>query len=352
MRRVFPFVVLLHLGNITIAQVSPYTGLAVVPPDSTGSYRLLIGGHFHGASSNTSGFPAATLLANIGTLNATNANVFLSTGDLFLRPDRDSVRYTTALFEELKLPLFNAPGNHDLEGSAYHSATRMPVMVPMGGDRIILLDTERDNSDVSGDQLQQIIDAEQAATEGHLRHLFIISHRPVWSEGEPKYGDLFRGNTRSLTGSNFKKDVLPVLQRIAQHANVYWISGSMAGRAPASIFFQEHEQGITFIQSAIRDELRDAVLIADVSKLPSSSGEGEGVRPPSVKWTGLSLTGQPLEPVQSYDAAWWKAHQGTAEPFAWRRIPYLIKKTVTNLNYWYGFGTAVLLLLLGWRIRR
>ncbi|MBP7155135.1 MAG: hypothetical protein KBA60_03940, partial [Flavobacteriales bacterium] len=185
-----------------------------------------------------------------------------------------------------------------------------------------------------------------------LRHLFIISHRPVWSEGEPKYGDLFRGNTRSLTGSNFKKDVLPVLQRIAQHANVYWISGSMAGRAPASIFFQEHEQGITFIQSAIRDELRDAVLIADVSKLPSSSGEGEGVRPPSVKWTGLSLTGQPLEPVQSYDAAWWKAHQGTAEPFAWRRIPYLIKKTVTNLNYWYGFGTAVLLLLLGWRIRR
>lgn len=339
MKRAATLVVTLVLLHQVFAQVSPYTGKAAVPPDSMGNYRLLIGGHFHGSSTNSSGFPAATLLANIETLNATGANVFLSTGDLFLRPDRDSLRYITALFDKLELPLFNAPGNHDLEGSAFRSATRMPVMIPMGGDRIILLDTERDNSDISGDQLQQIKDAEQAATEGRLQHLFIISHRPVWSEGEPKYGDLFSGNTRSLTGSNFTKDVLPVLQRIAQHAEVYWISGSMAGRAPASIFFQQHEPNITFIQSAIRDELRDAVLIADVT-------------PQGVSWKGLSLTGQPLEPVQTYDVAWWKAHQGTPEPFHWRRIPYLIKKSVTNVNYWYGFGTAVLLLLVGWRMLR
>jgi len=364
MRHVFLLATVL-LCRMAIAQVSPYTGVPVVPPDSTGNYRLLIGGHFHGSSTNSSGFPAATLLANIETLNATGANVFLSTGDLFLRPDRDSVRFTTALFDKLELPLFNAPGNHDLEGSAYHSATRMPVMIPMGEDRILLLDTERDNSDVNGDQLQQIKDAEQAATEGLLEHLFIISHRPVWSEGEPKYGDLFSGNTRSLTGSNFTKEVLPILRRIAKYAEVFWISGSMAGRAPASIFFQQHEPNITFIQSAIRDELRDAVLIVDVRITPLSpaalrDGEGQGpasrrdrVREKGVSWTGLSLTGQPLEPVQIYDAAWWKAHQGTPEPFHWRRIPYLIKTAVTNLNYWYGFGTAVVLLLLvGWSMRK
>lgn len=338
MRRIATLVFTALLLHIGLAQVSPYTGMAVVPPDSMGNYRLLIGGHFHGSSTNSSGFPAATLLANIGMLNATKANVFLSTGDLFLRPDRDSVRYTTALFDKLKLPLFNAPGNHDLEGSAFRSATRMPVTIPMDGDRIILLDTERDNSDVTGDQLQEIKEAEQAATEGNLHHLFIISHRPVWSEGEPKYGDLFSGNTRSLTGCNFTKDVLPVLRRIAQHAQVYWISGSMAGRAPASTFFQQHEQGITFIQSAIRDELRDAVLLADVGR--------EGVI-----WTGLSLTGEPLEPVETYDAAWWKAHQGTPEEFHWRRTPYLIKKSITNVNFWYGFGTAMLVLLIVWRLR-
>ncbi|HQX99623.1 MAG TPA: hypothetical protein PLV08_07595, partial [Flavobacteriales bacterium] len=45
------------------AQTSPYNGRSLVQPDSSGAYRLLIGGHFHGASSNVSGFPAATVLA-------------------------------------------------------------------------------------------------------------------------------------------------------------------------------------------------------------------------------------------------------------------------------------------------
>lgn len=327
------------LFQASIAQVSPYTGIEVLPPDSAGNYRLLISGHFHGSSTNGSGYPAATLLANIDALNATKANILLSTGDLFLRPDRDSARYVEAFFSKLRLPLFNAPGNHDLEGKAYSAASTMPLVIDMGRDRIILLDTERDNSDISGDQLQLIDGAEQDASNGVLDHLFIVSHRPIWAEREPRYGDLFHGNTRSLTGGNFKAYVLPELQRIAKHAEVYWISGSMAGGAPASIFFQQHEANITFIQSAIRDELRDAALIADVSR--------EGIT-----WTGMSLTGGSLEPVKTYDAAWWKAHQGKVEPFHWRRIPYLIKKVLITANYWYGCGTVLLLLLLALFIRR
>ncbi len=341
--RAFAYVLAVVVCFPALAQVSPFTGRSVVAPDSTGAYRLIIGGHFHGSSTNASGYPAATLLASIDMLNATNANMLLSTGDLFLRPDRDSARYVASLFSKLQLPLFNAPGNHDLEGKAYRSSDITPQMVSMGNDRILLFDTERDNSDIKGDQLALLESAAAAAEAGELEHLFIISHRPVWAEQESRYGDLFKGNTRALIGNNFNTDVLPVLRRIARTAEVFWCSGSMAGRAPASIFFQPHEQNITFIQSAIRDELRDAVLVLDV-------------RNDALRWSALSLTGEMMGPVEQYDAAWWKAHQGSTEPFHWRRIPYLIKKNVTAIVYWYGFGTALLVLLLIWlwlkRIRR
>lgn len=319
------------------AQQSPYTGHPVPGPDSTGRYRLLISGHLHGASSSASGFPAATVLANLDAINATRANVFLSTGDLFLLPDRDSARYATSFFSRLALPLFNAPGNHDLEGRAFRAP--MPQRIDLGNDRILLFDTERDNSDIKGDQLDLLRTVVDEAAAGRVKRLFIVSHRPVWAEDEVRYAALFSGNTRSLTGCNYTGTVLPLLRQAAAQAEVFWISGSMAGRAPASVFFQPHEKNITYIQCAVRDQLRDALLLADVG-------------PDSVQWSLRSLTGEPVEPVSTYDAAWWEARQGKREAFNWRRIPYLVRKNVTSSVFWYGAATMLVLLGLVWWLRR
>lgn len=331
---------LLLAGSVAFAaaaQVSPYNGRVVHGPDSTGHYRLLIGGHFHGSSTNASGYPAATILANVDAINATRANLLLSTGDLFLRPDEDSARYASALFARLDVALFNAPGNHDLEGHAYRSP--MPQRIDMGRDRILLFDTERDDSDIEGDQLEALRIVGAEAADGQVDRLFVVSHRPVWSEGIDRYAKLFAGNTRSLTGCNYEADVLPVLRRLAERVEVYWISGSMAGRAPASLFFQPHERNITYIQCAVRDQLRDALLIADVG-------------PDGIRWELRSLTGRPVEDVTAYDADWWEAHQGTWQTFHWRRIPYLIRKNVTSPVFWYGAFTALALCAAGWLLRR
>jgi hypothetical protein len=118
-------------------------------------------------------------------------------------------------------------------------------------------------------------------------------------------------------------------------SEVFWISGSMAGRAPASIFFQPHEKNITYIQTAIRDELRDALLIADV--------DTHGVR-----WSTISLSGEPVAAVGSHDVAWWQERQGVEAPFRWRLLPYLIKKNLSYPAFWYGFMIA---LVLGFAMR-
>jgi hypothetical protein len=130
-----------------------------------------------------------------------------------------------------------------------------------------------------------------------------------------------------------------LLERIAQHAHVYWISGSLGGGAPSSIFFQPHAPNITFIQCAIRDVPRDALLIADV-------------HPDTVKWSALSLTGQKLRSPETYDAAWWRSKRGKEEGFNWRLLPYLIRTTVLHRAFWWGAGLMLLLLLFVRRILR
>jgi hypothetical protein len=327
--RVFASGLFLGLLFAVHAQVSPYTGKAVVPPDSAGHYRMLIGGHFHGASTNGSGYPAATVLAGLDTINGVRANLLLSTGDLFLDPDRDSLRYATSLFAKLDVALFNAPGNHDVEGRAARNHAQFPLTIAMGPDRIVLLDTERNNSDILGDQLAVLKNLADSTVVGGITRIFIVSHRPVWAEDDARYGRLFQGNTRSITGSNFGRDVLPLLRRMATVAEVFWISGSMAGRAPASIFFQPHEANITYIQCAVRDQLRDALLLVEAT-------------PDHLAWSAVSLTGTSTGPVVTYNADWWEANQSREEPFNWRRLPYLIRKNLAYPSFWYGAIASVL----------
>jgi hypothetical protein len=317
-----------------IAQRSPFNNLSVLPADSTGHYRILIGGHFHGESTNRSGYPAATLLANLDTINTLGANLFLSTGDLFMDPVNDQARYERALFSKLKMPLFNTPGNHDV-GRDMVPRTEPFKMDSM--DRFVLLNTEDNDGSLSEDDfivLKWILEEGRSA-----RNLFIISHRPIWSEDDPQYSPLFKDNTRSLTGTNFQKDVYPLLEKIAEHAHVYWISGSLGGGAPSSIFFQEHAKNITYIQCAIRDEPRDALLIADVF-------------PDTVKWSSFSLTGQILLAPEAYSAAWWREHVGKSEGFKWRLLPYLVKTTVLRKEFWWGVLGGMLVLMLVRRFYR
>lgn len=333
----------LGLVSAAWAQQSPFNGLRVPPADSTGHFRILIGGHFHGESTNRSGYPASTLLANLDTINSLGAHLFLSTGDLYMDARKDSARYANALFSRLKAPFFNAPGNHDLGQGSSFDPLEFDLPFDPGRtsdtvfyDRIFLLNTETDDGSLKGDQLGRLRALSGAIG---LRNLFVVTHRPIWAEEDLRYKGLFKDNTRSLTGTNFQKEVYPILLDIAEHAEVYWISGSLGGQAPSSIFFQRHAPNIAYIQCAIRDEPRDALLIADVY-------------PDTVQWSALSLTGQALEAPETYDAAWWRMRVGEKAPFQWRLLPYLVKKTATRPEFWWGAAFATLLVLVLRRMLR
>lgn len=330
----------LFLFAVSTAQEirSPLNG-HVVPVDSNSNESyFIVSAHFYGGEHNKAGFPASTLLGNLGEINSSGAALVACSGDLFQDVKTDIPRYEKALFSQLKVPLFNAVGNHDVSGNVYtenYGATWHAFT--WNGDRFVFLDTEIDDSSITGEQaafLQQ-----ELANAQTFRNLFIFSHRPVWAEEDEVMSGLFKHNTRSSGSINFKSEMLPLLEAAQEKCPVYWFSGSMGG-VPVSFFYHQVEgQQLYFIQTAIRDLPRDAMLHVRAN----DSG---------VKFETVALGETETEPLENYTIDYWLEFRPPAE-FNWRLIPFWTKTMATHRFFWYGVGYTLFFLFVGrWFIKR
>ncbi len=331
----FLYIIALCYGASAVAQpTSPFNGLAIAP-DSTNSYTFFVGGHFYGGSADLSGFPAATLLGNLDTINNSDAAFMICLGDLFLDINKEIPTYERILFPQLEMPLFNAVGNHDVSGTLYrenYGDTWMAFNYHQ--DQFILLDTEEDNGDIEGAQLEFLKQQLNDAIASDRKNIFVFAHRPLWTEAYPEMENVFEGNTQSAVGNNFATTVLPLLEEAQSKANIYWFGGSMGGKAPVSFFYHKVEgTNIHYLATAIRNLKRDAIL-----KLKVSNG--------AVTMEPFSLTGQSLQAVTTYNLNFWTSGKATAdEGINYKLIPLWVYNTVTHRYFWYGVLWCILLLL-------
>ena len=320
--------------------ISPFNKVMVA--DTSGNYSFIVSGHFHGASTNLSTYPASTLLANIDNLNSLKPNFLMSLGDMFLDVNETYLEhYKTSLFEKLKMPLLNAVGNHDLSnGNMYEKVFgRTYFSFTAQSELFIVLNTEINDGSIKGEQLEFLKVCLNKAKSADIKNIFIFSHRPIWAEGNPKYDMLFEGNTHSQFGSpNFEKEIRPLLENMT--LPIFWISGSLAG-GPASFFYDKDENdSITFMQTAIRDLPRDAVLQINVK---------DG----NVTFKGVSLTGQTLEPIENYTIDYWKKTIPPEASFNYRLIPLLFIQMLKHYFFWIGFvSSLIFFFVLKWIFNR
>jgi hypothetical protein len=321
--------------------VSPFNGRAVSVADGK-EYEFIVTGHLHGASGSRSGFPASSLLANIDTLNTLNPSFMVCLGDLFLDVTEENIaNYERSFFRRISFPLFNVVGNHDVSdlydkrfGSRFYS-------FQIGSEIFIFLDTEANDGSISGEQYEFLeMQLQEAGTNAGIRNILIFSHRPVWAESNPRFNSYFSDNTRSSLGNNFVSEIEPLLVGLARVKNVYWMSGSL-GSAPASFFYAREEgASLTYIQTAIRDLPRDAVLRVKVSN-------------GNIALDGFSFNGRELKKVTDYNEAYWKSITPEEEKFNYRLLPLYTKQALTHWYFWAGFAAAVCLALalylLRWR---
>ena len=335
--------VILQAAAFAQRTASPFNGLAL--PDSVpASYSFIVTGHLHGSSGNISGFPAASLLANLDTLNKLDASYMISLGDLFLDVDSQILaNYHRSFFSKIGMPLFNAVGNHDLSRNIYPARFGNTFgSFIYGSEMSIILDTEKNDGSIKGEQMEFLRKAlDRAVSDTAVKNIFIYSHRPVWAEGDPVYSEIFKDNTQTAIGSNdYHSEVLPLVDAAGKLKNTFWISGSMGGMAPAS-FFYDRKGNVTYMCTAIRDLPRDAVLL-----VTSTRGK--------LSFKGVSLTGQRLDPIETYNVAFWQKGIKQKPAFNTRLLPYLALQMLKHHYFWIGFASCALVIILfaGIRIRR
>lgn len=339
MKKQLLILVLLLVGNQALSQyISPFNQKSIVS-DSTGNYSFLVSGHFYGDNNNNSNFPANTLIANLDWINHSNASMLVCLGDLFKDISNDIPHYEAALFKPLDMPLVNSVGNHDLTGTVYQDHYgKTGFSFEINNDIHLVIDTEEDNGDIEGEQLERLKKIALQVKAGKINNVFIYTHRTVWSEAYDELDGLFQDNTQSLSSTNYKADVLPVLKEISAHASVYWFSGSL-GTAPASFFyFKDTPNGVTIIGTAIRALPRDAMLMVNVN-----AGH--------VSFETHSLTGEKLLPLEEYSVHYWQTEVGEA-PFNWKLIPYYMEVIVTTRFFWYGVLACIVSLFVFRFIRK
>lgn len=305
--------------------------------DSTSNYTFIVSGHFHGASTSTSSFPAGTLQGNIDTLNSIKPLFLMSLGDLFLDVNESYLKnYQKSLFDKLQMPLFNVVGNHDLaNGNMYEKVFGKTFFsFSIGSEYFILLNTEVDDGSIKNEQLAFLEKSIEECSSQSIKNVFVFSHRPVWAENNDKYKKLFSNNTHSELGkNNFNEVVLPLISKISKTKNVYWMSGSMGGGPSAFFYDKDLETNITYIQTAIRDRVQDAVLKVDV-------------RDGGISFNGISFTNQAIDKVENYGVDFWKNNLKVEQSFNYRLIPFYFKKNILSTSFWLGFSIATFLVFL------
>jgi len=339
----FAIIILLQIISFKLSAqiVSPFNKLEI--KDTTSSYTFIVSGHFHGASTNASKFPAASLQANIDTLNSLKPSFLICLGDMFLDMNETYLEhYQKSLFNKLHIPLLNAVGNHDLaNGNMYEKVFgKTYFSFTLHSELFIVLNTEMNDGSIKDEQLKFFKSAVNTAKDNNIKNVFVFSHRPVWTENNEKYSKLFADNTHSTFENNFSKEIIPLLKSISKDKNVYWMSGSMGGMAPVSFFYDKDKAtNITFMQTAIRDLPRDAVLKVNVNN---------GI----ISFDGISFTGQTLQKIESYNLEYWNKSFAPEQKFSFRMLPYLTKQMLMHQYFWFGFVFCFILLFVFSFIKR
>lgn len=308
------------LSTSLFAQKSPFNQLEVQIEDEH-NFTFFVGGHFHGASNDQSGFPAATLLANLEQINSAQPSFIISLGDLFLSAPKELDNYNKFLFSQLKTPLFNTVGNHDIEDIDYESKFGNRLLsFTIGESTFLILDTEIDNGDIEDEQLELL----KSCLTDDSQNLFIFAHRPIWAEYHEELNDVFKGNTSN--GTNFE-EIYPLLKKSKKQ--VYMFGGSLGGEAPVSFFYHKPADNIHYIATAIRNLPRDGILSVAIIN-------------DDVQFKPISFTGQKLNALETYNLAFWSSNT-VDKSFNWRLLPLYIKQMLMSWMFWVG----VLLTLAG-----
>jgi len=268
------------------------------------AFSFILVGHAYGApESGRSVYPSASFCASIPLfVNGSPAFIALL-GDAYWSGGRAIYADNLVrVLEQVPFPVYNAPGNHEGDRELYNARFGSTYgKVRFGNALLIFLDTDLTAGEIQGEQLAFFIqEMETAERDDQIKAIFVLSHRLIWAPAMD-WTDIVFQHLNSQSGyssrDRFQASIHPILTALAERKQVYWISGNVGVSWSLPLFWErDPASNVTFGACGLGDTERDAAILITVDK--------QGKATPSA----LSLTGQQLLPLESYNTEYWRAY--------------------------------------------
>ncbi len=243
--------------------------------------NFLVAGHLYGSPGQQykgRALPASSFTAHFDESGPQEADFLILTGD-FVRALKEPFLSTTLEYlGKLGLPVFNAPGNHEIGGKRQRRLYSERWGRSYGGFRVgsslfLVLDTELEPWKITGDQLAFLREALALAPAAGIKRSFVFAHRVLFATDDERYEVVFElANSKAdWAGSNYASDILPILAAYASQSELTWFSGDVGGVARSFGLFHDYDEryGIRYIASGIGEQPSDNVVSVQVT------GKGE-----------------------------------------------------------------------------
>jgi hypothetical protein len=226
-------------------------------------YSFFVAGHTYGVPQVNNEGVHPPFKAWFPELNSQNLDFGVFTGDIVMKSTAADWDEIDADLAELDPPVHFAVGNHDMGKRELFVSRYGPTYYSFEheGDLFIILDTELDPGNISGEQLAFL---RETLRSTEARNVFVFLHMVIWVRaGTPYYqlkGDL-NNRKRYDFRSNFWTEVEPLLGEL--ESEVYVVAGDV-GVPWAMPLFYDHYEHIHLIASGMGGEEEENFLIFHV----------------------------------------------------------------------------------------
>lgn len=329
------------------------------------SYSFFAGGHLYGYPS-TSVFVAPSLLNALDIINTNNVDFFVSLGDNFRECDSLHIfNFKKSFAEKINCPFFITVGNHDvIDFNLYkNNFGNTWFSFYYSNDAFIFLDSEFDNSRISGEQLKFLsAKTEEIAANKSLRNVFVFCHKLLWTINDSIFKNVYN-NTNEVGGykitNNFSENVFPLLKKMSSDKKLFFISGDIGvelkdKRWGLQIFYHKlPNSNITYIANGIGDNYKDVILKINVNE----NGNAQ--------FNLFSLTDYKWDKIENYGVEFWNNYFKNKPEFSFENnksnvisnkelsLTEKIKNIIKNKYFLFGLlGGSIIILLVLFIIRK
>lgn len=249
-------------------------------PTQPGTYSFLVIGHGYGSPSG-SGYPASSLLTNIENLRSVDAAFLLMLGDTIQHPDDSEIAlFRSSFARKLAIPIFNAPGNHDVADRSFYAkhfgSTYFKFQYK--SELFIILDTELNNGQIEGQQQEFLLQSLRAARGSpDIKNVFVLMHRLLYAIGNEPLSKVIPWvngpASHPETATTFKENVLPELFQLSETKSVYLMGGDIGCKdyVPGKVldafpllYHADPDRDITYLAHGMGENASDVALEVSV----------------------------------------------------------------------------------------